>query len=265
MSLEYRNEEENQPEVDEQSESYQRAALVFPIYSAVLIACLVVVSLAQFFIDGIGSIVFGGEKSALLAGFVKSLFVEGQYWRILTGAALHGGIIHLGFNCYALYILGKLIETLSNRAHLAMVFLLSAVGGGVLSLIFLPEGVSVGASGGIVGFLGYLTVYGYKRRKLLPESFLKNMLFNIGFIALYGISLKSYVDNWGHLGGLLAGLIYGLIQIPSDLYKDPREVAKTTELFGKIALGFFIAVCIFSVLVMLNIIKVPIPAEYLAP
>lgn len=254
MSLQYEKEVEKTDQIDEQSENVQRAASVFPLYSVILIVCLVAVSICQLAVDGSPALMFGGEKSALLAGFVKPLFVEGQYWRILTGVTLHGGAVHLLFNCYALYALGKLIEILSNRAHLAIVFLLSAIGGGLLSLFFLPEGVSVGASGGIVGFLGYLTVYGFKRRKLLPSEFLKNMLFNVGFIAFVGIFVISNVDNFGHLGGLLTGAIYGFLQIPGDVYEDPRKVSSTTEIFGLIALGVFIAASIFSIFILMGFI-----------
>lgn len=263
MSLQYVAEvEENEPP-RENTENVQRSIEVFPTYSVILIGCLIAVSLAQFYVDGRDGILFGGEISTLLAGFVKPLFVYGQYWRILTGAALHGGIIHLAFNCYALYILGKLIEMLSNRAHLAMVFLLSAIGGGILSLIFLPQGVSVGASGGIVGFLGYLAVYGYRRRELLTSQFLKGMLINIGFIALYGIALYDKIDNFGHLGGLLAGALYGFFQISGDIYKDPREAGSGVKYLGITALGIFIAVSVYSILILLGIIQVPIPAVFL--
>ncbi len=252
MSLQYEN---NEPEKVENEENGQRASPIFPLYSAILVGGLIVVSLVQFAVDGADSIFLGGEKSVLLAGFLKPAFVDGEYWRILTGAVLHGGLIHLAFNCYALFVLGRLIETLSNRAHLAIVFWLAAIGGGVLSLIFLPEGVSVGASGGIVGFLGYLAAYGFLRRKLLPPSFLKNMLFNIGFIALYGVFLNQTIDNFGHLGGLIVGTIYGFLQIPKDLYKDPREVGSVAEFSGYGALIIFALTCIFSILVMLQIVR----------
>ncbi len=262
MSLEYQNEKPVAEETVNEAENYQRAIPTTPFYSIILIACLAAVFLCQLSADGFESLMYGGENSVLLAGFVKQLFSEGQYWRILTGAALHGGLIHLAFNCYALYILGKLIETLSNRAHLAIIFLLSAIGGGILSLVFLPEIPSIGASGGIVGFLGYLTVYGFKRRKLLPDTFLKNMLFNVGFIAFVGIFVMSNVDNYGHLGGLLVGAFYGLLQIPSDLYKDPREANQLTKVFGFAALGIFVATVIFSMLVLLKIIHIQIPAVF---
>lgn len=267
MSLEYRNDEPQTTEVENETENYQRAALVTPVYSIILIACLVAVFLCQSKVDGIEFFIYGGGISGLLAGFSKQLFLEGQYWRILTGSALHSGLLHLLFNAYALYVLGKLIETISSRSHLAIVFLLSAIGGSVLSLIFIPEGISVGASGGVVGFLGYLTIYGFKRRKLLPKGFLNNMLFNVAFIAFTGIVLNQSsseikIDNFGHLGGLLVGATYGLIQIPSDLYKDPRVVNPATKFFGYAALGIFILTAVFAMLVLLGIITIQIPANF---
>ena len=275
MSIEYRHEpEETKPEfADERAAfaeeravaadaGYQRATAVTPVYTIVLIVSLVVVFGCQLVADSNNTAEIG-NISVLLAGFVKQFFNEGQYWRILTGAALHGGIAHLLFNSYALFVLGRLIETLSNRAHLAIVFLLSALGGGILSLIFIPDIPSVGASGGIVGFLGYLTVYGFKRRKLLPEGFLKNMLFNIGLLAFVGLVLMSNVDNYGHLGGLIVGAVYGLVQIPSDLYQDPRETGSLTRALGVAALGVFLLTAAFACLILLGIINIGFPEKYI--
>lgn len=253
MSVEHKEEE---TETSVEPETVQRAVPVKPYYSYILIACIVAVSIVQIATDSPGSALFGGERSVILAGFDKGAFlIYEQYWRIVTGMTLHGGIIHLAFNSYALYILGRLIETLSNRAHLAIVFLLSGIGGGVLSLIFMPENPSVGASGGIIGFLGYLTVYGFYRRKLLTNAFLKNMVFNIVFIAFVGVFLIPNVDNFGHLGGLLTGAIYGAIQIPRDLFKDPREAAGFTQTLGIAALGIFAFFCVLSMLLLLGLVR----------
>ncbi len=255
MSLQYIKETEPTETPDEQDENVQRATFVAPVYSIVMVACLIAVSLAQLAVDGRDSMLFGGNLSAALAGFVKPAFAAGDYWRILTGAVLHGGLIHLAFNCYALYILGKLIETLSNRAHLGIVFLLAAIGGNLLSFIFLPNSIPVvGASGGILGFLGYLTVYGFLRRKLLSNAFLKNMLFNVAFIAFTGVFVLPNIDNFGHLGGLIVGAFYGFVQIPRDLHQDPRETSETTKLAGIAALGIFTVICIFSILILLRIV-----------
>ncbi len=237
------------------SENAIRATPVFPVYSAILIGCLILVEAVEVLTDPEHSIMTTSREAILLAGFVKQLFWHGDYWRILTGGTLHGGLIHLAFNSYALYILGKLIEYMSNRAHLAIVFLLSMIGGGILSLIFIPDIPSIGASGGVIGFLGYLTAYGFKRRNLLPDSFLKNMLFNIGFIAVIGIFVLPGIDNYGHLGGLLIGLLYGFVQIPNDLHKDPRLVDNLTRNLGIASIGIFVLTSIFSILLLTGVIS----------
>ena len=229
-------------------EFIREGQLTKPYFSYVLIACVVAVSLCQM--------ATGLDKSIDAAGFVKPEFLKrGEYWRILTGGALHGGILHLYFNGQALYGFGSLIESIANRAHLATVFLLAIIGGGIVSLIFLPAGTSVGASGGIMGLVGYLAIYGYRRKQQLPPDFLKSMLVNIGFIAAFGIVAYQIVDNFGHLGGVLTGAIYGFVQIPKDLHKNPREVGTIAEIFGLIALGIFVFTCALSILLILKIIR----------
>jgi len=143
---------------------------------------------------------------------------------------------------------------LTNRAHLAIAFLLSALGGGVLSLVFAPGVPSVGASGGIVGLIGYLVIYAFRRRQFISPEFRKNLLINIGFILVFGLALYNVIDNFGHVGGLLTGVIYGLIQIPSDPHVDPREANSVTEIAGIAALGLYLATCAFSILLILRII-----------
>lgn len=223
------------------------------IYTYVLVGCIVAVYAAQFYAD-----VQNPREDDLLpfsiqvAGFVKPLFANGEYWRILTGGALHGMILHLYFNAQALFGFGNLIEYLSNRAHLAIVFVLAIGGGGLLSFVFLPEGSSVGASGGIMGLIGYLAIFGYRRKRQLPPDFLKTMLINIGFIAAFGLIAYQIVDNFGHLGGLLIGAIYGFLQIPNDARVNPRETTAAAGIFGIIALGVFVATSIFTILLLLQ-------------
>jgi membrane associated rhomboid family serine protease len=227
-----------------------------PYFSFILVGCRIVVSVFQLLTENVESIFDVGEQSAKTAGLIKPLVWTGEYWRLLTAATLHGIFpIHLYLNGQALYGFGSLVESLSNRAHLAAVFLLSVFGGGLLSLFFMPDVISIGASGGVMGLLGYLAIYGYRRKRQLPPDFLKSMLTNVGFIAAFGIIAYQIVDNFGHLGGLLTGALYGFIQIPKDLHKTPREVGTVTEISGLIALGVFIFTCILSILLMLKLIR----------
>ncbi len=227
-----------------------------PYFSFILVACLVIVTVFQLFTENVESIFDVGEQSAEITGLVKPLVWKGEYWRLLTAATLHGIFpLHLYFNAQALYGFGSLVESLSNRAHLAMVFLLAIISGGLLSLFFMPDVISIGASGGVMGLIGYLAIYGYRRKRQLPPDFLKNMLINIGFITAFGIVAYQIIDNFGHLGGLLAGAIYGFVQIPKDLHKNPRKIGTTAEIFGLIALGIFIFTCILCILLLLRLIK----------
>ena len=143
MSFTYQTEDSEQEKLS-QRETAAQAPPPVPVYTIVLIASFAVVTAVQFYT--------GLDRSILIAGFVKPAFLQDhQYWRILTGAAMHGGLLHVAMNGYAFYSFGKIFEMLTNRAHLAIVFLLSALGGGILSLVLAPDGISVGASGGIVG------------------------------------------------------------------------------------------------------------------
>ena len=227
-----------------------------PIYTYTLLFSIAAVFLAQsIFGNGLHGVIIGDDVSIRLAGFDKQAFLNNhEYWRILTGATVHGGIVHVLLNGYALVMLGKLFELLSNRAHLAIVFLLSCIVGGLFSLYFLPEVPSVGASGGIVGFLGYLTVYAFRRRQFISAEFRKNLVTNIRILIVFGLIFFNVVDNYGHLGGLLAGAVYGFLQITTDPTVDPRVTSSAVEIVGLASLGIYVAGCVFSILLISRIV-----------
>jgi len=240
MTPEYRTDEPS-----EEAEYGPPVQFSPPFYTYILLAAIVAVTVAQFAV--------GLDRSVLIAGFDKQRFVnEHEYWRILTGAALHGGLLHLFMNGYALYSFGSLIEMLSNRAHFAIVFLLSTVGGGILSLIFLPNGLSVGASGGIVGLIGYLVVYAFKRRQFISPQFRRSLLINIALILVFGFALYNVIDNFGHIGGLVTGALYGLIQIPSNQYTDPRNATLPSRVLGIASMAAFVLVSALAIVRLLT-------------
>lgn len=226
---------------EEAIEFARRSETSTAYYTIILIGCILAVFIAQT--------VAGLEQSVAAAGFVKPDFAEkGEYWRVLTGGALHGGLLHIYFNSQALFGFGGLMEYLSNRAHLAIVFLLAVVGGGLLSYVFMPDGTSVGASGGIMGLIGYLAIYAYRRKEQLPPDFLKSMLVNVGFIAAFGLIAYQLVDNFAHVGGFLVGAVYAFIQVPKDLTADPRRSSTALDVAGTVAIGIYIAEAVFAIL-----------------
>ena len=257
------NEFEHSGEIEVDSPPAEKPAR--PIYTYILIGSIALVFLAQLLFGDAGQTfsllaVAGDERSAIAAGFVKPFFLEyHEYWRILTGATVHGGVLHVVMNCYAFLMFGRLCEALSSRAHMAIVFLLSCIGGGLLSLYFLPNVTSVGASGGIVGLLGYITVYAFRRRRFIAPEFRKSLLINIGFLFVFGLVLYNVVDNFGHLGGLLTGVVYGVVQIPSNEYVDPRQTKPFVRVLGGIAVGIFVAVSILAVVLIYDFRNTKIP------
>jgi rhomboid protease GluP len=231
-----------------------QAIVPFPVpyYTYILLGCIAAVFTTQFLTSDDPQFFNSDSFSAFYAGFDKQAFLKGEYWRILTGATIHSGILHVGMNSYALYSFGRLVEMLSNRAHIAIVFLLSAIGGGILSLIFLPDATSVGASGGIVGLLSYLAVYAFRRRQFISPEFRKSLLVNIGFILVFGLVLFNRIDNYGHIGGLITGAIYGLVQIPGDEYVDPRAACPVARYLGIGALAVYILTSVLAILLLVN-------------
>jgi rhomboid protease GluP len=139
---------------------------------------------------------------------INSAIRLGQIWRFLTPALLHGSILHIGFNMYALIIFGSNIERYFGRWRFLLLYLLGAFSGNVFSFL-LTNGYSIGASTAIFGLLAAEGVFLYQNRRLFGGQ-VKSALANIIFVAAINlfIGLAPGIDNWGHVGGLLGGLMF---------------------------------------------------------
>lgn len=144
------------------------------------------------------------------AGLVKPAVWEGEVWRMLTGPMLHGGINHAWMNLSALLALGRMLEAHTSRFYLPLTFLAAVVGGSVLSLL-LSARPSVGASGGVMGLVGFLWMLSHLRPAELPDDFGARMKYIVGATAVLGIVGLEFIDNWAHVGGLLAGAGMGRV------------------------------------------------------
>ncbi len=133
-------------------------------------------------------------------GAMDPLYIwNGQYYRLVTCIFLHGGLLHIAFNSYALWILGSIMERVLGRKYYTWVFFLSGLSGSLASLMFV-KGISVGASGAIFGLIGSGLVIEYRIKGLKQSVFLSLAIINIvlGFII-------PHIDNAGHIGGLIGG------------------------------------------------------------
>jgi len=137
---------------------------------------------------------------------------DGQWWRLFTSMFLHFGLIHLLFNMWALWDLGKLAERLYGRYVFLALYILAGIAGSIASLSWNHEVNSAGASGAIFGVLGALLAYMLDKRNDVPLTVMKkHRNASLGFIAyslLYGFG-HAGIDNAAHIGGLVAGVILG--------------------------------------------------------
>jgi len=154
----------------------------------------------------------GSEDIRTLINFgaLSKIFVTmGDYYRLITSAFLHIGFLHLLCNMYALYILGKDIESFFGKAKFIFIYLISALVGSFVSIIFMDEyAVSAGASGAIFGLMGALLYFGYNYRVTLNNSINKQII-PIILINLFIGFIGSGINNYAHLGGLLGGYLAG--------------------------------------------------------
>ncbi len=139
---------------------------------------------------------------------INELIRLGQFWRFLTPALLHASIPHILFNMYALVIFGVGLERHFGHGRFLLLYVLGGFTGNVLSFL-LSSGYSVGASTAIFGLVGAEGIFLFQNRKLFGNQFgraIGNVIFVVVVNLLLG--LTPGIDNWGHVGGLLGGLIF---------------------------------------------------------
>ncbi len=131
---------------------------------------------------------------------------NGEFYRLITGAFLHGDEIHLLFNCYALYIIGGQVEGFFGKSRYIAIYLLSALFGSFLSIMFSGNVPSVGASGAVFGLMGALLYFGYHYRVYLSSA-VKSQIIPLIVINLIIGFTSTGIDNAAHIGGLIGGVI----------------------------------------------------------
>lgn len=188
---------------------------------------------------------WGSNILLLLGAKIRILIVEGQYWRLFTPALLHANLVHIGFNMYALFAIGRSLEPQYGHARFSMLYLLGAFGGNTLSFL-LSDGLSVGASTAIFGLIAANGVFIYQNRQIFggrARAALQNILTILVINLAIGLS-SSNIDNWGHLGGLLAGAAFawfagpvlGIEGVwPAYEVKDKRSISTALITAGIVA------------------------------
>lgn len=186
-----------------------RTAPSTPSVTRALIAINVLVFIAEWAGgSGLGTSSGGTvyQKGAL---FGPSIAQHHEYWRLVTSGFLHDGLAHIFINMLSLWFVGQVLEPAIGRLNFAAIYFVSLLAGSFGALLFQPDVPTIGASGAIFGIFGALIVVARARGIPLWQSGLGpilvlNLLFSVSF---KGISIG------GHLGGLAAGLITGMLVV----------------------------------------------------
>ncbi|WCM71229.1 rhomboid family intramembrane serine protease [Clostridium perfringens] len=138
----------------------------------------------------------------------NAIIFHGEYYRLVTSMFLHGGIVHLLFNMYALYILGDFIERIYGAKKYLAIYFVSGIVASIFSLYFSPV-MGVGASGAIFGLLGAALVFAYNEKDRIGKALVTNIIVIILLNVFIGLSMSN-IDISAHFGGFIAGAILGL-------------------------------------------------------
>jgi membrane associated rhomboid family serine protease len=189
------------------AEAVRTGGAVQPIVTYALIAICVVAFVGEMAGGaGLGFGRAGGtfvEKGAL---FGPSISINHEYWRLVTSGFLHAGFLHIAFNMYLLWYLGRLLEPAMGHVRFAAIYFTSLLAGSFGALLLEPNSVTIGASGAVFGLMGAAVVEFRRRGIGLLES-------GIGVLILLNLGLSFIVPGiaiGGHIGGLIGGVLAAL-------------------------------------------------------
>lgn len=163
---------------------------------------------------------------------------KGEYFRLLTGGFLHGGIPHLFFNCYTLYIIGSQVESYLGKAKYLMIYFLSLLIASLTSMTFGGDSMSIGASGAIFGIIGALIYFGYHYRVFLG-NIIKTQIIPLVILNLFLGFILPGVDNFAHIGGLIGGIL-STMALGID-----NKSTKTEMINGWIIMGIYLIFIVY--------------------
>ena len=162
-----------------------------------------------------------------IGAYSYPLIIENrEYWRLISNTFLHIGSFHFLLNMGILFILGNLLEGLYGRFRYVILYLVSAIGGSLASLLFVPVAIGAGASGAIFGLMGAIVALGLRYRNRLP--FHRNRMFGMRLLPFIGLDvvlgfIVPNINIAAHLGGLSVGCAAGLVLPPAIYAREERE------------------------------------------
>jgi membrane associated rhomboid family serine protease len=243
---------------------FNRARGSFGTYGAYVTWALVAINVVVYVLDTVlGGFNPNGGPLTDAGLLYQPEVAAAEWWRLITHAFLHapltgGGlsILHIVFNMYALVLFGPIVEELYGHIQYLVIYLLCALGGGVLTVIAAPNTPVLGASGAIFGLFGLGFVV-WRRHHLMVSRQARMILSQIGSLLVLNLVITFAVPgiSWtGHVGGLVVGGVIGFLVPPSSgasvaqVWQRPEgtPVGRSVPALGRVT----VYLLIFAVLVL---------------
>ena len=197
---------------------------------------------------------FGYDLPALLFAKVNESILRGEVWRLITPVLLHGSIIHLLSNMYALFVIGLGIERSFGKTRFIALYLLAGLLGNTFSFLF-TSAPSLGASTSIFGIIAAQAIFIFRNQRIFGQA-ARPMLMNIMVIIFINLMIGFIpgIDYWGHLGGLIGGLIFSWFAGPifegmstpfGTAITEKKDVGLNFVIMGEIGLAVVLVVLKF--------------------
>ena len=219
---------------------------------------LIAVTVFFYVLQLFSEFTFGRDILIIYGARINEAILAGELWRFLTPALLHGSLPHIAFNMYALLSFGSTLERYFGHGRFFLLYVLGAFTGNVASFLYSP-GYSIGASTAVFGLLGAEAVFLIQNRKAFPGQF-RSAIGNIIFIAainLFIIGSLPGIDNWGHIGGLIGGLMFTSFAGPlwelEGVYPAYQFVDRRS--FRGVMIGAAMVILIFGALAMWGMVR----------
>lgn len=189
--------------IKSQKRSFLKSKVTVSLIAVNVIMYIITVILSKNILNSdIDVLLFLGAKQ-------NTLIASGEYYRLITCMFLHGGLVHIALNMYALNALGPMVEKTYGKINYLIIYFIGGILSSVASYVF-SDGVSIGASGAIFALLGAILGFALKVRKTSGDGMIKNIISVIAINIFIGFTIPN-IDNFAHLGGVLGGIVLGLL------------------------------------------------------
>ena len=152
----------------------------------------------------------------------------GEYWRLVTAGFLHGGLVHIAMNSWAMFSLGAQVDEIYGTSRMLVIYFVSSVFGFAFSTLF-SASLSIGASAGICGLIGAMIALGMRHHNPIGDAVRGAYLRWAGMILIIGFLPMFHIDNAAHIGGLAGG--FGVAWIAGE----PGRIGSPTERLWRVA------------------------------